>query len=72
MKTKKFDHENLKQQFSQDLYLYEILKSTPLPPKESNKEKKIVVITKKEDEKSEKARKNWTYGEISYLITLQG
>ncbi len=27
---------------------------------------------KKEDEKSEKVLKNWIYGEILYLITLQG
>jgi len=59
MRTKSFDHGELKHPFSQvkrNLNFQEILKLAPLPQKKKKKKKKktskkVIVITMKEDEK---------------------
>jgi hypothetical protein len=55
MRTKSFDHGELKHPFSQvkrNLNFQEILKLAPLPQKKKKKtSKKVIVITMKEDEK---------------------
>jgi serine protease inhibitor ecotin len=54
MRTKSFDHGELKHPFSQvkrNLNFQEILKLAPLPQKKKKTSKKVIVITMKEDEK---------------------